>query len=108
MNKRRLDVDKIERALIRSHRKPIEVQESPFWRSRVMAQVLEESQAGRPASSRGVRPERTIWRFAFAASLAAVLLAAYAVDSGSEAQVMLSELVVTDSPLLDIIMDLGI
>jgi hypothetical protein len=108
MNKRIRDVDKIERALIRSYRKPIEVQEPPFWRRRVMARILEESKAGRPSPLRGVKPERIVWRFAFAASLAAVLLAAYAVDSGSETQVLLSELIVADSPLLDIIIDLGI
>lgn len=108
MNRRKQDVERIERALVRFHRKPVEIEETPFWRQRVMSRILEESQRGRAEPLSGMKPEKTVWRFAFAASLVAVLLAAYAVDSGLESQVMLSELILADSPAFDIIADLGI
>jgi anti-sigma-K factor RskA len=108
MNRRRKDIEKIEKALIHCHRKPVEIQESPFWHRRVMSRVLAESKAGRVEARRGFKAENTVWRFAFAAGLVAVLLAAYAVDSGLEAQVTLSELILSDSPALDIITDFGI
>ena len=97
MDKRDEDVRKIEDALILSHRKPARVEVGPYWREKLMLRVSEEGEARKAVSGNGSKYSATVWRFALATCLAALLFGAYLMDSEMEAQYQMTELILDDS-----------
>jgi hypothetical protein len=108
MKKHKSDIDKIEEALTRCYRRPVEQPEvGQLWQKRVMATIMEESESRRIDPNAFSRYGNTVWRFAFVASLVALLLAAYVVDSGSDVPYQLTEMVLEDSSVFDLAFAFG-
>lgn len=97
---RKEEIRKIEDALIRSFRRSDgDAGESggPYWTQRVMARVREESQRGKILFGNGVEIPKTIWRFAAATCLMALLMAAYVVRFDSATRTEVAELSLLDA-----------
>jgi hypothetical protein len=102
------EVRKVEEAIIRCHRIPIQAEPGELWQRRVMSSILEESASASVEPENGGKLGGLIWRCALVGSLAAMLLVAYAVRSDSNAQYELAELSITDSPALDVVASFGL
>ena len=97
MSKRKKDVQRIEDALIFSRRKPVKAEVGPFWQAEVMSRILREGASGKALSGNGSKYSGTVWRFALATCLIAILLGAYLMDSDLEIQYQMTELILDDS-----------
>ncbi|MDA8163507.1 MAG: hypothetical protein M0017_00550 [Desulfobacteraceae bacterium] len=107
-NKLRNDMRKVEEALARFHRRPIDADPGDFWQARVMSLLLKEGQAASATGKKNRPPGRVAWRFAMAASLAAVLMVGYAVQTDMKAQDEVAELSITAPSALDIATAFGV
>ena len=106
MKKNGTDIDKIERALIRYHRRPVDVPEDVFHTRRIMARIIEESRSVEENSSQAI-PATLVWRFAFVALFAALLFSGYTYRSTVENPQELAELTISDSGAVDVLSDYG-
>ncbi len=99
------EIKKVEEALIRFHRRPVEPQIGPFWEARLMARIRAEKMDGRRSAPNSASPIiGTVWRFAAATCLVAVVLAVYASGLSIESQYQVAELILDDPSGLDFAM----
>jgi anti-sigma-K factor RskA len=101
------DVPKVEEALIRFHRRPIEAETDRFWQKRVMHRIREEGRAAGTVQENSGTLGKLIWRFAVATSLLALLVVGYAVQWDSRTQYELAQLDLTNSVSLELVTSFG-
>ncbi len=102
MKQREKDSKKLEEALIRFHRRPVEPQIGSFWEARLMARIRGEKKEEWRSSFENASPiAGTVWRFAVLTSLTAVVLAVYASGLSVESHYQVAELILDDPSGLD-------
>ncbi len=107
MKKHNRDVQRIEEALIQTHRSASQAEPGPFFHKKVMARVLEESEFSR-AVPNGLNTGRLVWRLALLSYLVVTVLAAHLMTSGLDSQFQISWFIQGDSSSLDLFQAFGI
>jgi hypothetical protein len=88
-------IERVEAELMKAHRATPDAEPAPGWQAGVMREVRASADAAKPAGELLVFTQ-TLWRFAAAAALVAMLLGAYVWRTGFGPQVELTALLAQD------------
>jgi anti-sigma-K factor RskA len=102
MTKQSHEVRKIEEALIHFHRHRLQSSIDSSWQAKLMSRIAMETGARGTAALNGNGMGRTVWRFALAASFAAIVLAGTLMFATQELQYQVAELILDDSVGMDL------
>jgi hypothetical protein len=108
MKKHNRNVQRIEEALIQTHRSTSQVEPGLFFQKKVMARILKEGTSLQALVPNGLNTERLVWRLALLSYLVVTVLAAHLMTSGLESQYQISWFAMGDSSSLDLFQTFGI
>lgn len=103
MNRRREDVQKIERALVQARRGAADPEHGAFFKQNVMARILDGASCSTTSAPNGLYAGRLAWRFALVGYLAVILVAAQFMMADVDSQTLLTQLILEDSSGPDLI-----
>lgn len=103
MNRRREDVQKIERALAQARRGVAAPEPGAFFHQNVMARILEAATSSTASAPNGLYAGRIAWRFALVGYLVVILFAAQFLMADVDSQTLLTRLILEDSSGPDLI-----
>lgn len=88
-------ISKTEKALKTAYLKGQEISATPIWHAQVMTDILNLEAVKEPAYA-SMFGQRTVWRFAAAACLFALVLSLYAVNSGINPDYVMAQMFFED------------
>jgi hypothetical protein len=108
MKTRNRDLERIETAFVQARRSSSRAEVAPWFRQKVMARILEESETSRVPVSNGFYAGHAVWRLALLSYLVVVMLAAHLMMSDLDSQYQLSRFILDDSSSLDLMNTFGV